>query len=198
MKMKKSIALLVSLILVLSVTIGVSLAYLVATSGPVDNTFSPSRVTTEVNETFDGKVKTNVSIKNTGDTTAYIRAAVVVTWQDGNGNVYGTVPVKDTDYKISYNLGDPANPEGKWILGSDGFYYWTNPVKSEEEDANNCNTGILITEAKPLEAAPADGYTLCIEILGSGIQSLPTSVVTSEWSTGVSSVSGTTLQIKEG
>lgn len=198
MKMKKSIALLVSLILVLSVTIGVSLAYLVATSGSVENTFSPSRVTTEVNETFDGNVKTNVSIKNTGDTTAYIRAAVVVTWQDGNGNVYGTVPVKGSDYEIFYNLGDQANPEGKWILGSDGFYYWTNPVKSEEEDANNCNTGILITEAKPLKTAPAEGYTLCIEILGSGIQSVPTSVVTSEWSTGVSSVSGTTLQIKEG
>ena len=192
MKMKKSIALLVSLILVLTVTIGCSLAFLIATSGPVQNIFNPSKVTTSVDEEFKDNVKTNVSIKNTGDTTAYIRAEVVVTWQDGNGNVYGTVPVKGTDYEIVYNLGDPANPEEKWILGSDGFYYWTSPV------APDATTGVLITEAKPLEAAPADGYTLCIEILGSGIQSVPTSVVTSEWSTGVSSVSGTTLQIKEG
>lgn len=198
MKMKKSIALLISLILVLTVTVGGTLAFLIATSGPVENIFNPSKVTTSVDEEFEDNVKKNVSIKNTGDTTAYIRAEVVVTWQDGNGNVYGTVPVAGTDYKITYNLDNQTNPEGKWILGSDGFYYWTNPVKSVEEDAEDCNTGILITEAKPLEAAPAEGYTLCIEILGSGIQSLPTSVVTSEWSTGVSSVSGTTLQIKEG
>lgn len=184
MKMKKSIALLVSLILVLSVTIGVSLAYLVATSGSVENTFSPSRVTTEVNETFDGKVKTNVSIKNTGDTTAYIRAAVVVTWQDENGNVHGTVPANG-DYEITYNLDNQTNPVGKWELGTDGFYYWTSPV------APDATTGVLITEAKPLKAAPAEGYTLCIEILGSGIQSVPTTVVVENWE----SVTGVTNDV---
>ena len=184
MKMKKSIALLVSLILVLSVTIGVSLAYLVATSGSVENTFSPSRVTTEVNETFDGNVKTNVSIKNTGDTTAYIRAAVVVTWQDENGNVHGTVPANG-DYEITYNLYDQTNPVGKWELGTDGFYYWTSPV------APDATTGVLITEAKPLKAAPAEGYTLCIEILGSGIQSVPTTVIVENWE----SVTGVTNDV---
>ena len=184
MKMKKSIALLVSLILVLSVTIGVSLAYLVATTGPVQNTFTPSSVTTEVDEEFENfvdTVKTDVSIKNTGDIDAFIRAAVVVTWQDKDGNVYGTAPVEGTDYEISYNLGDPTNSEGKWILGSDGFYYWTKLVKSEKEDANDCNTGVLISEAKPLKAAPAEGYTLCIEILGSGIQAKPFTDYEAAW-----------------
>lgn len=169
MKMRKSIALMVSLILVLTVTVGGTLAYLIAKSGPVENIFNPSKVTTEVNETFDGNVKTNVSIRNTGDIDAYIRAAVVVTWQKyneetGKYDVYGTVPVKGTDYEISYNLGDQANHEGKWILGSDGFYYWPSLVEPGE------TTGVLIKSAAASTPAPAEGYTLCIEILGSGIQ----------------------------
>ena len=180
MKMKKSIALLVSLILVLSVTIGVSLAYLVATSDPVKNTFTPSSVTTEVYEEFKNNLKENVSIQNTGDIDAYIRAAVVVTWQKYNEetdkyDVYGTVPVKDSDYEISYNLGDQANHEGKWILGSDGFYYWPSLVEPGE------TTGVLIMSAAASTPAPAEGYTLCIEILGSGIQAKPFDNYTAAW-----------------
>lgn len=169
MKMKKSIALLISLILVLTVTVGGTLAFLIATSDTVKNTFTPSSVTTEVYEEFENNLKKNVSIKNTGDTAAYIRAAVVVTWQKyneetGKYDVYGTVPVKGTDYEISYNLGDQANHEGKWILGSDGFYYWPSFVEPGE------TTGVLIKRAAASTPAPAEGYTLCIEILGSGIQ----------------------------
>ena len=183
MKMKKSIALLVSLILVLSVTIGVSLAYLVATSGPVENTFSPSRVTTEVVEDFENfvdRTKTDVSIRNTGDIDAYIRAAVVVTWQKYNEetdkyDVYGTAPVEGTNYEISYNLGDQDNHEGKWILGSDGFYYWPSFVEPGE------TTGVLINSAAASTPAPAEGYTLCIEILGSGIQAKPFDDYTAAW-----------------
>lgn len=167
-------------ILLLGATFG-TLAYLSAESTQAINTFTPSRVTSSVVETFENNIKKDVSIKNTGDTTAYIRAAVVVTWQDENGNVYGTVPANG-DYEITYNLYDQTNPVGKWELGTDGFYYWTSPV------APDATTGVLITEAKPLKAAPAEGYTLCIEILGSGIQSVPTSVVTNEWSSGVSGV----------
>lgn len=184
MKMKKSIALLISLILVLTVTVGGTLAFLIATSDTVKNTFTPSSVTTEVYEEFENNLKKNVSIKNTGDTAAYIRAAVVVTWQDENGNVHGTVPANG-DYEITYNLYDQTNPVGKWELGTDGFYYWTSPV------APDATTGVLITEAKPLKAAPAEGYTLCIEILGSGIQSVPTTVVVENWE----SVTGVTNDV---
>ena len=169
MKMKKSIALLVSLILVLSVTIGVSLAYLVATSDPVENIFNPSKVTTEVNETFDGNVKTNVSIKNTGDIDAYIRAAVVVTWQDAKGNIYGQLPVLGSDYTMELDL------DNGWVSGSDGFYYWTSLVKP------GVTTGVLIKSAAASTPAPAEGYTLCIEILGSGIQAKPFDGYTAAW-----------------
>ena len=187
----KSKAMLVSLLLVIGVTIGGTLAYIVADSGPVKNTFTPSEVTTYVAETVNGNTKSEVMIKNTGDTTAYIRAAVVITWQDVNGNIYGQAPEAGKNYTA-------WTPGNGWEQGSDGFYYWTSPVKSDDEDPVNCSTGVLIESIAPVGASPADGYYLTVEIIGSGIQSVPTSVVTEEWSSGVSSVSADgTLTIKQ-
>lgn len=170
---KKSLALIVSLVLVLTVTVGTTLAYLIATSGPVENTFTPSKVTTEVVEEFDetGKIKQNVKIQNTGDTDAWIRATYIVTWQDADGNVYGQKPVAGTDYEITYG----TNENGVWLPGGDDFYYWSKPVAPE------AFTGILIGECKPLKSAPEDGYYLCVEILGSGIQRKPATVFNTTW-----------------
>lgn len=192
----KSKAMLVSLLLVIGVTIGGTLAYIVADSGPVKNTFTPSVVSTYVEETVNGNTKSNVMIKNTGDTTAYIRAAVVITWQDANGNVLGEKPVEGekADYTINYLL-STTQGAGCWIEGADGFYYWTSPVLSYDEDADNCYTGVLINSCKALtnktigSGADAVTYYLTVEIIGSGIQSVPTTVVTEEWSSGVSGVS---------
>lgn len=101
---RKVTALLVSVALIVCVAVGGTLAFLADSDGPVVNTFTPSKVTTTVDEKFDNDVKENVKIKNTGDTTAWIRAAVVITWQDKNGNVYAQAPVENTDYTISYDL----------------------------------------------------------------------------------------------
>ena len=179
----------VSLLLLLTITVGGTLAFLITSDGPLTNIFKPSKVTTGVDEDFDGEVKSNVSIQNTGDIDAYIRAAVVITWQDEHGNVYGQMPVEDTDYTITWNLAG-ENQDG-WVKAADGFYYWTQPV------AANGYTGILIPKCEYKANAPA-GYYLTVEILGSGIQSLPTSVVTEEWKSGVSGIKsdGKTLVIK--
>lgn len=188
---KKSVVLVVYLVLMLTLVVGTTLAILMTNTDPVTNIFKASKVTTSVEETLDGSTKSNVMIKNTGDTEAYIRAAVVVTWQDEDGNVHGNIPVAGTDYMIVYNLTDNG-----WGLSTDGFYYWRQPVKSVKEDAENCTTDVLIKTCTPVANKAPKDYYLNVEIIGSGIQSLPTSVVTSEWSTGVSGVSGTTLTIK--
>ena len=198
----KSKAMLVSLLLVIGVTIGGTLAFIVADDGPVKNTFTPSKVTTEVYEELSDSTKSNVKIKNTGDTTAYIRAAVVITWQDEAGNILGEKPVAGADYAIEYTDTDEQGAD-HWIKGADGFYYWTSPVKSDDEDAKGCYTGALIRNctAKKTKTigsgTDAVTYYLTVEIIGSGIQSVPTSVVTEEWSSGVSGVSGDTLTIKQ-
>lgn len=162
----KSKALLVSLLLVIGVTVGGTLAYIVAGDGPVENTFTPSMVSTYVQETVSNGKKTEVKIENTGDTTAYIRAAVVVTWQDKDGNVYGQKPVglafgetsvEGADYDIVWSTED-------WAQGADGFYYYLSPVAADGK------TEALITSCAPVNGKAPDGYSLAVEIISSGIQ----------------------------
>lgn len=181
-KSTKSITLLALFLLLVCVTIGGTVAFLVATDVPVTNEFTLLNVTTEVEENLEGTVKSNVKIKNTGDADAYIRAAVVVTWQDSDGNVYGQMPtackVKNCDhtdcgkdYAIVYNL---ASGTGKGWKQKDDFYYWTEPVKGVYEEADGSkvysSTGTLITSCSPIKEAPAEGFYLNVEIIGSGIQ----------------------------
>lgn len=178
----KSAALLVSLLLILTVTVGGTIAFLMDSDGPLHNLFNPSQITTEVEETVKDNTKSNVSIKNTGNTDAWIRAAVVITWQDKDGNVYGQAPVENTDYTIE--LGS-----SEWLLGTDGFYYWSSPVAAGDA------TGILITKCTSKNTAP-DEYYLTVEIIASGIQSKPTHVFGTEWASSGYSVNsdGTKLE----
>lgn len=164
---KKTLALLVSLILVLCATVGGTIAFLIDTTDPVKNIFTPSKVTTSVEEDLEGNMKKNVKIKNTGDTTACIRAYYIVTWQNEQGQVYGTAPVEDTDFEVELNLNQQTDPAGKWLEGSDGFYYWSAPVEKTK------TTGALINFISPVAGRTPDGYTLHVEIIGSGIQSAP-------------------------
>lgn len=173
---RKTMALLVSLLLVFVVGVGGTIAFLTDSDGPLKNLFNPSKITTTVEEKFDGETKSDVKIKNTGDTTAWIRAAVVITWQDKDGNVYGQAPVENTDYTITWNL----NNDG-WVQGKDGFYYWTKPVKSVTEAPNDCLTGVLIQSCTYQKNKAPEGYSLTVEIIGSGIQSVPSHVFDDNW-----------------
>lgn len=175
---KKSI-LITSVALLLLVAVGTSLAYVFTKTDPVENKFDPSKVSCAVVEVVEkgdssentanvvqtGKSKTNVQIKNTGDTDAYIRAAVVVNWMNEDGTrAWAAKPVQGADYSISYNLNDNG-----WVDGGDGYYYYTQPVARDQL------TDILITGAKQLAAKGPVGtdntqYYLSIEIVASAIQ----------------------------
>lgn len=182
MKINKRIVTLLSLVLLLALAVGGTLAFIVAKSGDVNNTFEPGRVSCAIHENgtngaanFDGVTKTNVAVKNTGNIKAYIRAAVVVNWQDSQGNIYPKAPVADEDYTISINeemqqSNDQSNfTTGKWVKNGD-YYYWNNPVLSVEENATKCFTGILIKSCKPVEGETPEGYHLVVEVLASAIQ----------------------------
>ena len=150
--------LLTTLVLLLTCLVGTTVAYLIMKTNQVTNTFQPARVTCEVNESFENNVKSDVTIKNTGTTEAYIRATFVVTWKDKeNGNVYGRKPVAGTDYEITLN-------EVDWIEGNDGYYYYKNPV------APGNSTSALINSCSPVAGNTPAGYGLNVEILGSAIQ----------------------------
>lgn len=166
-----------SIVLVLAVAVGGIVAFITTTT-EITNTFTPSEVTTAVEETLNGKIKSDVKIKNTGDTSAYIRAAVVITWKNAEGDVYGKAPAVNTDYTISYS----SNTD--WIEGRDGFWYHKSPVNA------GATTGVLISNCTYVKNAP-DGYFLNVEIVGSGVQSLGVSgnrhIVEKAWPVSVES-----------
>ena len=179
-KNSKSFLLLASLALIVTAVIGTTMAYLVSDTPTVTNTFTPATVDSEVVETLDTNVKKDVQIQNTGDIKAYIRAKVVVTWQDTAGNVYGKKPETildclhdkcNCDYTITYNLDDqPENDDlgstaGKWTFEeNDGFYYWSSEVPATKF------TGILIKSCSPVANKAPAGYNLHVEILAEAIQ----------------------------
>lgn len=166
---RKATVLLSSLALILALFVGVTTAFLIAIDGSVVNTFKSSQVSCEVNESFNGTTKSNVSVSNTGDTEAYIRAAIVVTWKDAeNGDVYGAMPVLGTDYTMDMNLSN-------WIEGSDGYYYYKKAVQPDGK------TDVLIVECTAVQDNVPAGYGLNVEILSSAIQSVPVSVVNEKW-----------------
>ena len=170
---RKAPVALVAILVLLCCAVAGTVAFLVTKTDSVVNTFTPSKVTTYVDETFANGEKKDVRIQNTGDIDAYIRVAVIVNWADEDGNVYGEKPVAGADYTISYNTND-------WIL-IDGYYYCKTAVKSVKQDAKNCYTPVLINSCTQTGTAPAKDYALQVTILADGIQSKPTSTVESVW-----------------
>lgn len=165
---KRSGILLAAVIVLLAGAVGGTWAFLVAQSEPVQNNFTYAHVSCTIKEKFNGTTKSNVQIQNTGDIPAYIRARIVVTWKDASGNVSSAVPVKDTDYTITFN-GE------KWTQQGDYWYCKTavNP---------NGFTPELITECKKTDNPNApDDYDLSVEILADAIQSEPANAVKEAW-----------------
>lgn len=152
---KKAILMLAAMALLLTVTVGSTIAYLWEQTASVENKFEPAKVASEVKEDFDKVTKSNVCIKNTGNIKAMIRATIVVTWQDKNGHTMASVP-EDAAYKMELNL-----TEG-WSKHDDGFYYWNEPVAPGE------TTGVLIKSCT--QTGGVGKYKLCVEVIGSAIQ----------------------------
>lgn len=168
-KMKKrNLVLLVSLILVLCLTAGGTLAYLTAQTDSVVNTFTPASSSTTIVEEFNDPVKEYAKVTNTSqdNVTVYIRAQVVVTWKDNDGNVLGETPVPGVDYEVTY----PDNTG--WFNVGDYYYYSEKVVK-------DASTGNLLTNGRALKNK--DGYNLSIEILAQSIQADPADAVVDAW-----------------
>lgn len=158
---RRVITLLASLVLIVGVAVGGTIAYLVAQTSDVTNTFSPTETKTEISEDIENGVKKNVKVTNTGDISAYIRVNVIISWvdPDDSGMVYAGTPVAGVDYEMTIPV------DSKWVEGSDGFWYYKEPV------AAGFSTGVLLTDCKPLETANIpEGAALSVEILAQSVQ----------------------------
>lgn len=164
----RQVLLLAALVVIAMGVVGGTVAYLVTNTTPVVNTFEPGYVTCIINEDFkDGDtVKKNVTVTNTGNVDAYIRAAIIVTWKNGN-DIAATVPAKGTDYTLVLN-------EDDWVE-HDGYYYYKNGSVAP-------NGGTTTNLIKSCEVIGSNGgYTLSVEILADAIQSSPDEAVKQAW-----------------
>lgn len=161
------------LVLVLGI-VGTTLAYLFDSSAAITNTFTTATAGITVVEELEDGVKNNVQIKNTGDVEVYIRARVIVTWKDEDGNVSATAPIAGTDYTITYQT------DTGWFKHTDGNWYYTSPV------AAGGSTGVLFTGCNPEEGKTPDGYHLSVEILADSIQAKPENAVQEAWGVKIS------------
>ena len=178
---KRFVSLLVAMLLIFGVAVSGTAAFIAMKTDSIVNTFAPSNVSCEVEEDFNGIAKENIAVTNTGDTQAYIRVAVNVTWMKNNENsnpadqtVTAQAPRQNQDYSITYfeNTG--------WFKGSDGYWYYQSPVAPGE------TTNRFIKSCGQLSTANVpQGYHLSVEIVASAIQSTPETVVSTKWNVTV-------------
>lgn len=172
-RQRKPVTLLVSLLLLLGIAIGSTVAFLATRTAAKKNTFTPAKVSSQVTEDFDGTTKSNVAVKNTGDIDAYLRATVNITWMKDENTadqtVSAKVPQEGVDYTITY-------ADTGWTRDSDGYWYYLTPVAPGE------STGTLIKTCTQLPGAEVpEGYHLSVEIIASAIQSVPAKAVGEAW-----------------
>lgn len=169
-KISKAGIILLSFLLLLTLSIGGTIAYLVANEGPVTNTFTPSRVTCRVTEDFNGTTKSNVNVINTGDTTAYIRVNLV------------TYRVNDAGQHIGGTAEIPAFTLGTNWVKNGNYYYYTLPVAPGGTPADHLISSITLTGSY----SDADGGKQVIEVIAEAIQSSPASAVEQAWGVSIS------------
>ena len=175
---KRSVILLSSLLLLVGLAVGATLAYIFADSGRLTNTFTPAEVKCEVKEDYNWKVKENVQIQNTGNVDAYIRAMVFVNWMDvSTSQIVPTPEGGDISYEYDRT---------KWVLHTDGYYYYTAKVPKDGLTTNLINSIEPPTLPQDVTDAAngnayASRYMLNVEIIAEAIQAEPKDVVTTYW-----------------
>lgn len=142
------------------------------------NTFQVAQVNCEVHEkmdgkeranvgNFNGKTKSDICVKNTGNIDEFIRIRLVSYYVDNNGDVVGRA---SSDYPTLALNSD-------WIAGANHTYYYTQPVVA------NAFTTIL---CKPITLGTktlVDGTEVkqVIEVFAEAIQANPDKAVTETW-----------------
>lgn len=167
---KKTGMLFLSLLLVATMMVGGTLAWLSTKSAPITNTFLPSKVACEVTESFNGTVKSNVNVKNTGDIDAYIRVKLVsYRTNDAGQHIGGTAELPP------FNL-------GKGWVEHGGYYYYTLPVAPGERPETNLTDSMTLTGSYP----DTDGGKQAVDVMAEAIQSVPKDAVKAAWGEGFS------------
>ena len=160
----KSSALIIALALILILAVGGTVAYIFTQTGPVINTFTPTEAKITVDEETSNNQKTSITVvNNSTGVPVYIRVALVANMIDKDENVTGAASVPN------------FTPGDNWILGNDGYYYYTEPVPV------GGSTGNLLQSSMTLDE------NMQVVVLADAIQAMPKEAVIDAWGVTVDS-----------
>lgn len=167
------VALLSSLVLILGMAAGATIAYLVDDTDAVVNTFTPGKTDIVIEEEFDGTTKSDVKVNLSSDSVnSYVRARVIINWVDG-GKILAEMPEGYTQTIDMSGI--------NWT--KIGEYYYYNGVVAPGNATTNLINSASFT-------CPTGGTArLQIEILAESIQAEPAAAVQDAW--GVTYANGT-------
>ena len=167
---KRSLVLVVSVLVLLLAVAGGTLAWLTAQTDGVVNTFTPAQVSCVVTENFNGTTKSNVNVTNTSDIPAYIRVKLV------------TYRVNEAGQHIGGTATIPTfTPGEEWVKYGE-YYYYTLPVAAGGAPAADLISSINLTGSYN----DADGGKQVIEVMAEAIQSSPAEAVGTAWGVTIS------------
>lgn len=168
----------IALLLLTVIIAGVTIAYL-QSKGSLTNQFEVGKVSTEIEENFDGQVKRNVRVTNTGNMPVYVRCNLSVYYETSKGkeqdseaktktdNISVNVPKEGEDYTLQFPDGFPED----W-LEIDGIYYYKTPLEAGQSVE-------FIKECK--ETKKRDDEKLVVDISTQSIQAEPERAVSDAW-----------------
>lgn len=161
-----------SVVLLLGVAIGGTIAWLSTKTTSVTNTFTPAKVTCDVTENFDENtgVKTNVNVTNTGNIAVYIRVKLVTyRTNDAGQHIGGTATLPE------------FTPSENWVKHGE-YYYYTLPVAPGKEPAANLANRMTLEKSYK----DADGGKQALDVMAEAIQSEPEKAVGEAWDVRIS------------
>ena len=157
----------------------------------VQSDFTPAVVTCAVHEKVNGveytaaqspvagSVKSDITAKNTGDTTVFLRLRLSACWVDGTGKVTGT-PSALPQIMLRQN----------WLDGGNGLYYYALPVEPGQSTEVLCEPMRMETSVSPTGAAVYQQIT----VLAEAVQALPEKAAQEAW--GVTVENGRITAVK--
>ena len=162
----RTAVLLIAVLLLITTAVGSTAAFLVTKTEPVKEDFAYAQVSCQVTRSDSA-----LAVQNTGTAQAYIRASYAVNWRDEEGIIAAAEPE-------GYSCDLEENPQGAWVKGGDGYFYYPAPVAPGDEAPS------LLTCSAFYPENPK--YTLSVEVVAEAIQSNPAEAAEDAWGVRVS------------
>lgn len=165
---KRNGLLLISLVLLLTITVGGSIAFLIDITNQVENTFTPAQVSIVPTEATTPNSKSDIRFQNSGDVPVYVRATLVIYWTDTIDGVEQIIAQPS-----GASVSDRELLKNGWFVIGD-IYYYNLPVASDD------STETMLDKIT-VEVPEGCSATCHIDVRAEAIQADPSTAVENAW-----------------